>query len=222
MRDGPVEVAVALGPRFALMSLAAATEVLRVANRVLGAPAFHRSIVTVDGQPVQSSSGIEIAAAASVETAPHPAAVVVLTSFAPEEACAPALLAWLRRQDRAGAVIAAADTGALLLSRAGVLRDRQVAVHHEATPAFREALGEAILLDRLHAEHGSLLSSGGGVSTVDMMLRLVARFRGQALADNVAVTLNHRPLPERPERPVALVAVDRRVGRMVEIMQSHL
>ncbi|MEL6338035.1 MAG: GlxA family transcriptional regulator, partial [Pseudomonadota bacterium] len=114
MRDGPVEVAVALGPRFALMSLAAATEVLRVANRVLGAPAFHRSIVTVDGQPVQSSSGIEIAAAASVETAPRPAAVVVLTSFAPEEACAPALLAWLRRQDRAGAVIAAADTGALL------------------------------------------------------------------------------------------------------------
>lgn len=223
-RRETIDVAVALGPRFSLISLAAATEVLRLANRELGAPGFHRTIVTADGAPVLSSSGIEIAAAASPATASRPSAVVVLTSYDPEDACAPTLLAWLRRQDRAGAVIAAADTGALLLARAGLLRDRRVAVHHEATPAYREALGEAILLDRLHAEDGSLLSSGGGTATVDMMLRLVARFRGRALADRVAFILNHRPLPERAERPGegALARVDRRLGRMVEIMQNHL
>ncbi|MEM6423374.1 MAG: helix-turn-helix domain-containing protein, partial [Pseudomonadota bacterium] len=107
---------------------------------------------------------------------------------------------------------------------AGVLRDRRVAVHHEATPAYREALGDAVLLDRLHAADGTLLSSGGGVATVDMMLRLVAHFRGAALAERVAYTLNHRPLPERASQPAhgAVARVDRRLGRMVEIMQSHL
>ncbi len=221
---GPVEVAIFLGPGFPLLSLALTIEFLRVANRECGRSAFARSIVTANGAPVISSSGVETAAAAAPERMAHVKAAVVLTSYEPERACLPGVLGWLRRLDRAGALIACADTGGLLLARAGVLRGRRIAVHHEATPAYREALGGAVLIDRLHARDGPLLSSGGGVATADLVLDLIAAFEGRALANRVAFVMNHDPTPERAPAgdEAALARVDRRIGRMVEIMQARL
>ena len=223
----PTDIVIVLGQLFSLLSLAVCTEFLRIANREHGGTLFRRRIITADGAPVVSSSGIEIRADAGVADIGFAPVVVVLTSYDPEAACTPGLLGWLRWQDRRGAILACADTGALVLARAGVLRDRHVAVHHEATPAYRETLGEAILLDRVHAVDGDLLSSGGGMATADMMLQLIQRLAGRALAARVAHVLNYRQLPaQAPPSGVggdsAVVRIDRRLGRMVELMQARI
>lgn len=222
---GTAQIAIAIGGRFSLLAFGVCVDALRIANRELGAPAFGWTVATVDGAPAVSSSGIETPAAAAVADLPMVDAAILLASYDPEAFCAPAMLAWIRRLDRRGATILCADTSAFVLGRAGVLRGRRVAAHHEATPAYREALGEAVLLDRLLAEDGALISSGGGVATADAVLRLIARFEGEALAARVAHVLNYAPIGERPETPrsdAALRRIDRRLGRMVELMQSHL
>ncbi|MEM8837203.1 MAG: helix-turn-helix domain-containing protein [Pseudomonadota bacterium] len=222
---GPIEVAIVPGPRFSLLALSICTDVFRIANRELGQPLFKVTIATADGAPVIASSAIDIAPAISVSGMTHARIVIVIASYDPEAVCVPPLLSYLRRMERKGAVIACADTAALVLARAGILNGRRVAVHHEATPAFVEQLGDVVLIDHMHAEDGRLYSSGGGMATADMVFRLVARFAGQKLADRVAFVLNYRTLPERigvETSDAALAKVDRGLGRMVELMQTHL
>lgn len=227
MEKSPFPVTLVLAPLFPLLSLAACTESLRLANRELGTTAFTRTIATVDGETVYSSSGVPVAAEAALGDITFSSLVIVLSSYEPEAACTPGLLNWLRRQDRQGATIGCVDTGGYLLAHAGLLRDRHIAVHHETLPAYREVLGEAVTIDRLYTSEGGLPSSAGGMATLDMMLSLIARFHGEALADRIAHILNYSRLPETAQAAHAsgdgaIARMDRRLGRMVELMQAHL
>lgn len=223
----PLTVSLLLAPGFPLLSLAICTESLRVANRELGSTFFGRQILTFDGSPAHSSSGIELSGDAAFGDVHFAPVVLVLSSYQPEEASRPDLLAWLRRQDRQGALLGCIDTGAYLLAKAGLLNGRHVVAHHETLPAYEELFGEAVLLDRLFALEGRIASSAGGMATMDMMLKVIAQFIGQRLSDRVAHVLNYRVHGQddaisTSTADAAIGRVDRRLGRLVEIMQAHL
>ncbi|MEM7023907.1 MAG: helix-turn-helix domain-containing protein [Pseudomonadota bacterium] len=225
-QDGTVPVTLVIAPGFPLLSLAVCTECLRLANRELGRATFGRTVVTTDGKPVLSSSGVEVAASVALSEPTFASMIIVLTSYDPDDACSPALLSWLRRQDRLGAVFGCADTGGYVLAKAGVLRGRRVAVHRESLPAYQETLSNAVMLDRVHAFDEGVVSSAGGVATMDMMLGLIARCHSERLADRIAHILNYRRVADDVDPSAsgdsAIARVDRRLGRMVELMQSHL
>lgn len=223
----PLPVTLVIVPRFPLLSFAACTEVMRVANRESLRTAFSWTVATADGRPVQSSSGIPGPPAVALSDIAVSPITIVLSSYAPEKACVPALTDWLRRQDRAGGTIGCVDTAALILARAGVLGRDPLAVHHEVAAAFREELGEVVALDRLFTCGPRRMSSAGGTATMDMMLALVDRVRGPALAARVAEVIYHPRQPaeapaQRPRGDTALARVDRDLARCVEIMQTHL
>lgn len=227
MLSPSIAVALVLSPRFPLMSFAACTESLRIANRELGHLAFSRLLLTPDDGPVTSSSGIALAPDALLVGAPFAPVVVVLSSYQPEEACRPAFLAWLRKQHRRGAIIGCVDTASYILAKAGILEGRKVAVHRESLPTYQETLAGVALLDRLFAVDDTIISSAGGMATLDMMLGLIARFQGRHLADRVAHVLNYRPFPaeasaEETARDGAIARVERRLARMIERMQTNL
>lgn len=221
-----INVVVFLAPRFPLLSLAICTETLRVANRELGANRFFRRLVTPTGADVASSSGIQITADASIDDIHGADVVIVLSSYGPEDAAAPEVLAWLRRQERMGALMACVDTGAYLLARAGLLGARHTAVHHEALPAFRALFYDVELIDDNAALEGRLASSAGGMATMDMMARILARFDDTGLADRVLRVLKYRPAVESGP-PTSWNAgdvqrIDPRVARLVDVMLSNL
>ena len=223
----PITVSLLLAPRFPLLSLAICTESLRVANRELGAAHFGRQILTFDSNPAHSSSGIELAGDAAYGDVHFAPVVILLSSYRPEEASSPDLSAWLRRQDRQGAMLGCIDTGAYLLAKAGLLGGRHVVAHHETLPGYEELFGEAVLLDRLFALEGRIASSAGGMATLDMMLKVIAHFANQELADRVAHVLNYTAHGQAgalgsSTNDAAIGRVDRRLGRLVEIMQGHL
>ena len=117
------------------------------------------------------------------------------------------------------------DNAAYLLAAAGLMRGRVVAAHHESLPAYNSLFEGADVADRLFDARSAAGTSSGGMATLDLMLALIVRLEGPALADRVAHVLNY----QRPEVDVSLVLedaalarVDRRVARMVEIMQAHL
>ena len=218
-------VTLVIVPRFPLLSLAMCTESLRVANRESLAPAFSWSIASVDGEPVASSSGIDITPSQSLDEIAVAPVILVLASYQPEQAYIPKLLNWLRRQDRRGSLIGCVDTGALILAKAGLLTNMAVSVHRESVDPMREAFGAEIVYDRLYAVSGRRLSSAGGVATFDMMLALIARFKGERLADRIADVLNHRrigPAPRAGDPPAAIAAADPGLMRLVEVMQANL
>lgn len=219
-------VTLILTPRFPLLSLAICTESLRLANRELGWSAYDWRFVTESGGPVVSSSGIELPAMAALNDITQAPISIVLTSYDPEESCTPELMAWLRKQDRLGGILGCIDTGGYVLARAGLLRGRHIAVHHETLPAYAEFFGEAIAKERLHVLDGRIASSAGGMATLDMMLLLIERDHGVELPRRIAHILNYERLAETASdagrREGALARTDRRLGRLVELMQASL
>ena len=227
MATTPITVAIVLAQRFPLISLAACLESLRVANRERGQIVFNRTILTPDNAPVLSSSGILLTPDAALDDAPFAPVTMVLSSYKPEDACRPAFLGWLREQYRRGSVIGCVDTASYILAKAGILGSHKVAVHRESLDAYREILRSSALLDQLVASDERIVSSAGGVATLDMMLELIKRFSGKALADRVAHVLNYRPFAADAKsvetyQDGMVARVERRLARMIELMQTNL
>ena len=225
--DSPLPVTLVVAPQFSFVSLAICMDGLRVANRESIDPAYDWIIASETGAPVASSSGPLVTPQASLSDIAVSPLTLVLTAYEPEAACTPGLLAWLRRQDRRGGIIGCVDTAALVLGRAGLLRGERIAVHHEVVAPFREEIGEAVLLDRRFAFEGRRLSSAGGIATMEMLLALIEATRGGALARRVAHAMNFEVPPsemtaEREALPAGISGMDRRLGRLVAIMQTHI
>ena len=230
--DSPLPVTLVLASRFSLVSLAICIDGLRIANRESVSPVFHTILASEDGAGVACSSGPVVTPDAALADLAVSPITIVLTAYEPEAACTSGLLTWLRRQDRQGGILGCVDTAALVLARAGLLRGERIAVHHEVVQPFREEIGEAVLLDRRYAFEGRRLSSAGGMATLEMLLALIERTQSAELARRVAHAMSFdmdpvqraakERLPEREALPAGVSAVDRRLGRMVAIMQSHL
>jgi len=225
--ESPLPVTLVVAPRFSFVSLAICMDGLRVANRENVVPAYDWIIASETGRPVASSSGPAIAPQAALSDLAVSPVTIVLTAYEPESACTPGLLAWLRRQDRRGGIIGCVDTAALVLGRAGLLAGERIAVHHEVVAPFREEIGEAVLLDRRFAFEGRRLSSAGGIATMEMLLAFIEKTRGASLAARVAHAMNFHVPPsevtaERDALPGGISRMDRRLGRIVAIMQTRL
>jgi len=223
----PVAVTLLITSRFPLLSLAMCTEALRVANREAAAQVFAWTIATADGAPIESSSGIPMTPHAGIDEIRYSPVTIVMTSYDPEGACTPAVLSWLRRQDRQGGQVGCVDTAALVLGRTGLLQDYRVAAHRESVDAFYETLGDAITWDRQFTCEPRRLSSAGGSATFDMVLALIDQVGGAGLGDQVAHALNHQRLPDEPASQSggtgsALPRIDKRLARLVELMQANL
>jgi transcriptional regulator GlxA family with amidase domain len=94
----------------------------------------------------------------------------------------------------AGAVLAGVCTGTMVLATAGVVAGRRATTHHGAWSEL-EAIGAVLVKERV-VDDGSLVTSGGVTSGIDLGLWLVERFASAALADRIAESIEYRR--ERP------------------------
>ncbi|WP_432010828.1 GlxA family transcriptional regulator [Streptomyces cucumeris] len=133
---------------------------------------------------------------------------------------------------RPGTRIASICTGAFVLAAAGLLDGRRATTHWQSADHFRR-LFPAVELDPdvLYADEGAVLTSAGDASGIDLILHMIRRDHGSAVAGEVArgsVVAPHReggqaqfirrPVPERhgsstgTARAWALTRLDRPVS----------
>ena len=120
------------------------------------------------------------------------------------------------------------STGAFALAQAGIIAtedDPEAALHWEAVPTFQERFPQAVLKDQIYLINRNRAHCAGGVATLDMTLDLIARFNGQALANEIANALVHsRRDPETRQRGDGLsdVEVSSLPMRLVRLMEQNL
>jgi putative intracellular protease/amidase len=102
----------------------------------------------------------------------------------------PALLAQLHAR---GTVLASVCTGAMLLAAAGLLNGRPAVTNRNAL-ADLQAAGADVRADARVVDDGEIVTGGGPGAGLDLGLRLVARFRGDAVAAAVAAAIEHHPV----------------------------
>lgn len=223
----PLHIVFVLVPRFTLSALALATDVLRVSNREALRQVFSWDIVTADGNVCLASSGLEITPTRRIQDISYAPVALVLAAWEPEAGASPPLLAWLYAQDRQGAVLGMVETGAFVLAKAGLLKPGEAALHIESRNAFSEAYDASLMADGMWTLSDRRMSCSGVVSLLDLLLALIEREGGSALARSVADAFAYRPSAEGPpgswrQRDKQLRRADRRLVRVVEIMQAHL
>jgi AraC family carnitine catabolism transcriptional activator len=192
--DAPTQFALLLQPEFSLTTLTIATESLRIANQNSGQRLFEWQLVSENGEDVRASSGMWFAADCNL-TALKPAEVSLLfEGNLPTQHLSKNLLGYLRKAGRFGSVIGGLDSATYALARAGLVGTEaapEVVLHWEAVPSFREWFPNARPQNRIYQLTSTRAQCAGGIATLDLMLDLITRFAGEAMANEVANAMIH-------------------------------
>jgi len=114
------------------------------------------------------------------------------------------LLKWVADRSREVETLASVCTGALLLAKAGLLEGKRATTHWRWLDSMQEMFPNTIVEKRLHfVEERAFFSSAGISAGIDMTLRLVARYYGEAVARATARHMEY-PYPDTDERRITL------------------
>ncbi|HUR95141.1 MAG TPA: helix-turn-helix domain-containing protein [Gemmatimonadales bacterium] len=185
-------------------------------------PELMRPVVTaVRAEAFEAANGVIIVPQTTLDAAPADIVCV------PELAVPPTApiggrfareIEWLQERYAAGATLASACSGAVLLAEAGLLDGQDATTHW----AYCDVLRAAYPKVRVHPERALVLSgdeqrlvmAGGGTSWHDVALYLIARFAGIDAAMQVA-RINLIDWHEVGQQPFARLARTRQVGDAV-------
>jgi len=228
-------------PDVSLLSLAAAIEPLRAANRVAGRTLYKRRLLSPDGRAVQTSGGLPVQVEAPFSPEEVRECLVVVAAFNVTAHARPPLLAALRRAARRGVVMGGVESGSWVLAMAGLLNGRRATTHWEDLEEFAARFPEIDVRPDRYVIDGARFTTGGASPALDMMLHLIRTRQGGALALDVAsifiydelraagdpqpvvsfgrlggseprVATAIRVMEERIERPLAIPLLARRAG----------
>lgn len=185
-RDPPAHFGFLMVPDYTMVTLTSAIAVLRMANRSSGRELYRWSCVTLDGAPVESSAGLRLIPDGDVGCLGQVHIVFVCGGYHPERRATKALLATLKGFSQRGVHLGALCTGSHFLAAAGLLDGYRCAIHWENLPGLSEQFPEVQVSSRLFVVDRDRYTCSGGISSIDLMLHLVAGAHGRELAREIS------------------------------------
>lgn len=178
-----------LVPMFSMIAFTSAVEPLRLANRMSGRELYRWKLFSTDGQPVRASNGIALMPDAGLAKAAGDGkldALVVCGGIDVQHFDDKGAIAALRRFERQGVALGALCTGSHVLARAGLLDGYRCTIHWENLDSFTEAFPEIEVSTDLFEIDRTRFTCCGGTAALDLMLHLIGRRHGAALATSVS------------------------------------
>ena len=167
---------------FSLIAFSSAFDALRMANRMREQKIYEWQVLTYDGQPISSSSGLTITPDGDVASAPDLDILFVCAGDKVHLAADKPLLSWLRKLAHKKVALGAMCTGSYLLARAGLLDGYRCTIHWENMASMREEFPNAIVSQELFEIDRGRYTCSGGTAPLDMMLNIISRHHGAQLA----------------------------------------
>lgn len=204
-------VGVLLFPRFSMHCLANAVEPLRAANTLLGRQVYAWQFLTLDGQPVTSSSGLPVTPDAALGQAAGDL-LFLMPSYGARRLASAATSRALRSAAKRFPTLVGMDMGSWLLAAADLLTGQRATIHWEEFEAFFEAFPEVRVVKKRLVMDGNRWSCGGAMTAFDLVLRMIGADHGEALRLEVAALFMQGdaegPVPDlRPRSQLVAAAV---------------
>lgn len=236
----PISIAFLLFGKFSNLCLANCLEPLRAANAVSRADLFHWRIVTMAGDPVHSSSGMQVV--------PHDALgqlgacdyLFVLASYDHTRHDTPLVRKALRTAASRAKCVVGMDTGPWLMASAGLLNGRRATLHWDLQDAFAERFLEVEAERARVVRDGPMITCAGAMSALDLMMELIAHHAGMAARLDVEDQFMHgsdtsasppqtdalvqgalAQMRAHVERPLPLAAIARRLNCQPRTLDRH-
>jgi len=187
---------------FELLDLAGPTGVFNAANSVSGAKRYTISVHSENGGTVNASCGIPVETESLPDSSRFGSNCTTLVvgaegKFLTDAMNHSGLGDWIQKAAIASGRFGSVCSGAFILANAGVLDGRQAATHWAGGHAFARWFPQ-VVLDReaLYVVDGSIWTSAGVTTGIDMALAMVGQDYGPQLKGDVAghlVIYKHRP-----------------------------
>lgn len=210
-----------------IMCVASAIDPLRAANRVAGERHFDWRIVSVDGEPPMTTSGLPVAVEGRFDANRKTDVLITVGGFGTRDLGGPSLNAAIRRVARSARAVGGVEAGTWVLGHAGLLEGRKATTHWEDLEDFAVAFPDADVRPDRYVIDGPLFTSGGASPTFDLMLHLVRSRLGMAVALDVAsVFIYDQARAATDAQPLVslgrLDGYDLRLAQAIRLMEAHV
>lgn len=211
-------------PNYSMIACANAIEVLRMANRLSGAPLYEWQLATPDGSPAVASNGMAMQPTVRLASIERPDLLLACGGVEVREAVDRRVTAGLRRLARDGVALGGLCTGAFALAEAGLLTGRRCAIHWENLAPIQEEFPDIEFVRDLYTVDQDRATCTGGVAPLSLVLAMVEARLGPALASAVAAQFMMDRVRPGTERQRALPAPleQGRVGDAVRAMEASI
>jgi transcriptional regulator GlxA family with amidase domain len=155
---------------------------------------FEVLLVAEQPGPIVATGGLKVTADHTLESCPPLDVLVVPGGWGTRrEITNVRMLTWIQERATQVETLTSVCTGSMLLGRAGLLDGRHATTHWRSLAWMRESFPAVVVEEKLHVvEDGHVLTSAGISAGIDMALRVVARYHGEAVARTTARTMEYR------------------------------
>ena len=225
--DKPRRFVFVLLDNFSLLCFSTAIESLRIANRMAGRTLYEWKIIGEGGETAACSAGTIFQLDDDLIEMGRDDTIMLCSGLDVQAATTKKVLSWLRREARKGLVIGGLCTGAYSLAKAGLLDGKRATIHWENQDSFSEDFEEVNLTKSVFVVDGNRMTTAGGTSSIDLMLKLIADDLGEDLANSVADQLIYSSI--RTDQDTQRLSVPTRIGvrhpklsQVIQMMEANI
>ena len=220
--DKTQSVTFLLFDRFSNLCLANCLEPMRAANTLSGQKIWSWRFVTLDGQPVRSSSDLPVLPEAALRQAPESDYLFVLSSYGFEEHDNRTTRQALRRAAGKARILVGLDTGAWLMAGAGLLSGYRATIHSDTLDRFAESFLEIDTEDRRVVQDRNRITCAGAMSAYELSLDLIRDHQGEALALEIDGLFLRRDPPHSSPGGTSGTGPGGLSGRALAVMRRNI
>ena len=173
-------------PEYTLSTFSNAVGILRMANRLSGKELYRWSLHSVGGQPAVSSAGLELTLDGGLDDASETNVILVCGGYSVKSHCDKPLLDGLRKMAKRKIPMGGICTGSYALAAAGLLDGYRCTIHWENLASLREEFPKLEISSSLFVIDRDRYTCSGGISSIDLMLSLVASIHGHQLVQQIS------------------------------------
>ena len=213
--------------QFTMLSFAGALDALRIANRTLGQTVYDWKLIGEGGQQSICSNGTAFQLDDDLIQTHRDDTILLCGGVSVAQASNKKILNWLRREARRGARIGGLCTASYTMAMAGLLDGKRATIHWENQDSFAEEFTEVTLTKSVFTVDGNRMTTAGGTSSIDLMLKLIADEHGEEVANTVADQLIYSSI--RTDQDTQRLSVPTRIGvrhpklsNVIQMMEQNI
>ena len=219
--ERPIKISFLLFDEFSNNSLGNCLEPLRASNTFLPNPVFEWQFLTLNGQSVQSSSGLPILPDGALRDMKRCDYLWINSSYGYEQHGAPKTRVALQRAAKLSGTVIGLDTGAWVMAAAGLLAGKMATIHWDVIDSFAQKFTMVDVKRKRVVEDGNRITCAGAMSSFDLSLLIISKHLGQSSkVDLEAFFMRHDAgfIADTPQKN----ARDPLLYKALQLMHSHL